>query len=122
MKGILLFAAFSGALGVGLGAFAAHGLKAVLSPAMVAVFQTGVHYQLIHTLALLAVAILMRFLPATTLLYAAIFFIVGIVAFSGSLYLLALTGIKWFGPITPFGGICFIVGWIALFIAVWRHA
>ncbi|WP_087023519.1 DUF423 domain-containing protein [Thaumasiovibrio subtropicus] len=121
-KWILVLASLSGALSVMLGAFAAHGLKAKLPPHLLDVFQTGVQYQFIHTLVLLVVGIWMRFLPTSGLSYAALFFALGIVMFSGSLYALALTGIKWFGPITPLGGLCFIIGWVALAVAAWRLA
>ncbi|PSW61795.1 DUF423 domain-containing protein [Photobacterium leiognathi subsp. mandapamensis] len=119
---ILFIAAISGALTVGLGAFAAHGLKHHLSPYLLDVFKTGVQYQAWHTLALLGCGILTRFLSLKAVSYAALFFAIGIICFSGSLYALALTGIKWFGPITPMGGVCFIIGWVMLAIATWRSA
>ncbi|WP_318448441.1 DUF423 domain-containing protein [Photobacterium leiognathi] len=119
---ILFIATISGALTVGLGAFAAHGLKHHLSPYLLDVFKTGVQYQAWHTLALLGCGILTRFLSSKAVSYAALFFAIGIICFSGSLYALALTGIKWFGPITPMGGVCFIIGWVMLAIATWRSA
>lgn len=119
---ILLFATLSGAVMVALGAFAAHGLKAQLAPHLLDVFKTGVQYQAWHSLALLGCGIWARIMPTKAVLYAALFFAVGILLFSGSLYALALTGIKWFGPITPMGGICFIIGWVALAVAAWRSA
>ncbi|GAL07682.1 hypothetical protein JCM19237_920 [Photobacterium aphoticum] len=119
---LLVFAALSGAVTVSLGAFAAHGLKAQLSPYLLGVFETGVQYQAWHTLAMLGCVILSRILGSKQVLYAALFFAVGILFFSGSLYALALTGIKWFGPITPMGGVCFIIGWVALAVAAWRSA
>ncbi|WP_318403153.1 DUF423 domain-containing protein [Photobacterium leiognathi] len=119
---ILFIAAISGVLTVGLGAFAAHGLKHHLSPYLLDVFKTGVQYQAWHTLALLGCGILTRFLSSKAVSYAALFFAIGIICFSGSLYALALTGIKWFGPITPMGGVCFIIGWVMLAIATWRSA
>ncbi|WP_318507640.1 DUF423 domain-containing protein [Photobacterium leiognathi] len=119
---ILFIAAISGALTVGLGAFAAHGLKHHLSPYLLDMFKTGVQYQAWHTLALLGCGILTRFLSSKAVSYAALFFAIGIICFSGSLYVLALTGIKWFGPITPMGGVCFIIGWVMLAIATWRSA
>lgn len=121
-KIILLFAALSGAMMVVLGAFAAHGLKVQLSPFLLDVFQTGVQYQAWHTLALLGCGLWTRIMPSKAVLYAALFFAAGILLFSGSLYALALTGIKWFGPITPLGGMCFIIGWVALAVAAWRSA
>ena len=114
-KGLLTVAGASGAIAVMLGAFAAHGLKAQLSPYLIGVFETGVLYQFIHTLAILACGIMLQLkLGAKSQKYffiAAICFIIGILCFSGSLYALALTGIKWFGPITPLGGLLFIIGW-----------
>jgi uncharacterized membrane protein YgdD (TMEM256/DUF423 family) len=123
MKLLFIFAALSGGLSVILGAFAAHGLKARISPNMLDVFQTGVHYQMAHSLAILLLVILYRMQPNQWLLWSGIAMAIGIVFFSGSLYALALTQIKWFGPITPLGGLCFILGWVALTIAaVKSHA
>ena len=122
VKIILFFAALSGAVMVALGAFAAHGLKAQLPSSLLDVFQTGVQYQAWHTLALVGCGLWARIMPTKAVQYAALFFAVGILLFSGSLYALALTGIKWFGPITPLGGICFIIGWVALAVAAWRSA
>ncbi|WP_299020404.1 DUF423 domain-containing protein [uncultured Photobacterium sp.] len=119
---ILFFAAMSGAFTVALGAFAAHGLKAQISAGLLDVFKTGVQYQAWHSLAMLGCGIWARIMPTKAVLYAALFFATGIVCFSGSLYLLVLTGIKWFGPITPIGGVCFIIGWVALAVAAWRTA
>ena len=119
-KFFLLTAAMSGCLAVCIGAFAAHGLKAQLSTDMLAVFRTGVDYQFYHTLALLAVALLLKPLEQSTALnVSGGLFIAGIVLFSGSLYALALGGPKWLGPITPLGGICFIIAWGAM---VWAAA
>lgn len=114
MKRILITAAISGALAVMLGAFGAHGLKKIVSPDMLEVFKTGVQYQFYHTFALLIVGILMTFEQSKALKWAAYLFVAGIVLFSGSLYLLAITAIKPLGAITPFGGVAFIAGWIAL--------
>jgi uncharacterized membrane protein YgdD (TMEM256/DUF423 family) len=117
IKIVLSCAAFSAMLSVLLGAFAAHGLKSKLSETLLSTFQTGVQYQMYHSLALILLVILYRQMPQSLLLYSAGFMFAGIILFSGSLYMLALTQIKWFGPVTPLGGICFIVGW-ALLIAV----
>ncbi len=113
-------AAFSGLLAVVLGAFAAHGLKGRLAPEMLAAFQTGVQYQMVHTLALLAVLLLLFRTDSAWLLAAAAAFLLGIACFSGSLYMLAVTGVKWFGPVTPLGGLLLIAGWAALLVAVLR--
>ncbi len=121
-KGFLKTAFFLGALSVGLGAFAAHGLKDLFSKDAVAIFETGVRYQFYHVFALLAVAILYKDFPAVKT--AGWLFIGGILLFSGSLYLLTVAqgmvqpGYKWIGAITPFGGLLFIAGWLWMFVAV----
>lgn len=114
MKRILIIAAISGALAVMLGAFGAHGLKKVVTPEMLEVFKTGVQYQFYHTFALLVVGILMQFGKSKALKWSGYLFITGIILFSGSLYLLTITGLKPLGIITPFGGVAFIAGWIML--------
>lgn len=119
-RGFLMLAAFFGFTGVALGAFAAHGLKNRLSAEYLAIFHTGVMYQLVHTLALLAVALLAVQVPGRLMTWAGISFVVGIVLFSGSLYLLTLTGVTRLGIITPFGGLAFLVGWLLLGLAAWR--
>ncbi|PTQ72903.1 DUF423 domain-containing protein [Pseudomonas sp. GV071] len=120
LRVFILLAAFFGFTGVALGAFAAHGLKSKLSTEYLAVFQTGTHYQLIHALALLAVALLSLNLPGRLLTTAGWMFTLGIVLFSGSLYLLTLTGVSKLGIITPFGGLSFLAGWLCLGLAAWR--
>ena len=122
MKIILSSAAFSAMLAVVLGAFAAHGLKSKLSETLLNTFQTAVQYQMYHSLALILVVILYRQMPQPLLVYSAGFMLSGIVLFSGSLYLLALTQLKWFGPVTPLGGLCFIVGWALLIVAALKGA
>lgn len=119
LRGFLLLAAFFGFTGVALGAFAAHGLKARLSSEYLAVFQTGVNYQLIHALALLAIALLAQHLPGRLTLFAGSLFTLGILLFSGSLYLLTLSGLK-VGIVTPIGGLAFLGGWLCLGLAAWR--
>ena len=117
---LLLLAALFGFTGVGLGAFAAHGLKGQLSAEYLAVFQTGVHYQMLHALALLGLAALWQRLGGRLLTAAGVCFCVGILLFSGSLYALTLTGISALGMITPMGGLMFLVGWFCLGLAAWR--
>ncbi|KXI28777.1 DUF423 domain-containing protein [Paraglaciecola hydrolytica] len=117
MKFYLVAAATSAMLAVILGAFAAHGLKSRLSESMLAVFQTGVHYQFLHSLGIILLVLLYRQHTQSLLVWSAGFMLAGIVLFSGSLYALALTQIKWFGPITPLGGLCFILGWAMLIVA-----
>jgi uncharacterized membrane protein YgdD (TMEM256/DUF423 family) len=119
LRGFLLLAAFFGFTGVALGAFAAHGLRARLSSEYLAVFQTGVNYQLIHALALLAVALLAQHLPGRLAMFAGRLFTLGILLFSGSLYLLTLSGLK-LGIVTPIGGLAFLGGWLCLGLAAWR--
>lgn len=113
MRYWIFIAAAFGALAVLLGAFAAHGLKNTLSIDSLAVLQTGVQYQFIHALALLLVAVLLQLHGTRTLLFAAVFFTLGIVLFSGSLYLLVLTSFN-LGLITPIGGIFLVLGWLCL--------
>jgi len=112
-KLIMLISALSGGLSVILGAFAAHGLKKKLTPDMQAVFKTGVDYQFFHSfaLALIGLTLIAQGIESNYLTWSFIFFGIGIVFFSGSLYLLALTQKKIFGPITPLGGLFFILGW-----------
>lgn len=116
----LAFAAAFGFLAVGLGAFAAHGLKNSLSESLLQAFRTGVEYQMYHALALLAIALLLRLQPSSWLNASGWLFVTGTLLFSGSLYALALSGIRWFGPITPVGGVCFLLGWACLFIAAFQ--
>jgi uncharacterized membrane protein YgdD (TMEM256/DUF423 family) len=109
--------ALMGCVGVGLGAFGAHGLRGRLSPEMLAVFETGVRYHMYHALALLATAALMSRTETRAMAVAGWSFTAGIFIFSGSLYALSLTGVTILGAITPIGGVAFLVGWIALAIA-----
>jgi uncharacterized membrane protein YgdD (TMEM256/DUF423 family) len=111
----LLVGAFAGFVAVGLGAFGAHWLRSRLSPEMLAVFETGVRYHMYHALAvLLTAAAIGRLGDARLLGIAGWSFTAGIILFSGSLYVLALTGVSTFGAITPLGGLAFLVGWAAL--------
>jgi uncharacterized membrane protein YgdD (TMEM256/DUF423 family) len=111
----------SGALAVALGAFGAHALKARLTPELLQTFETGVRYHMYHALALLAAAYALGRWPDSGLGQAAGWaFVAGTLLFSGSLYLLALTGIKWLGAITPLGGAAFVAGWACLALAAWR--
>jgi uncharacterized membrane protein YgdD (TMEM256/DUF423 family) len=101
-------------LAVALGAFGAHGLKARLTPDMLAVFEVGVRYHMYHALALLAVAWACARWPGSGAHYAGWAFVFGIVVFSGTLYLLSITGARWWGAVTPIGGLGFLVGWAIL--------
>ncbi len=119
MKSIFLsLGALSALIGVGMGAFGAHGLKTIISPEMLTVYQTGVTYQMYHALGLIGVALIHRQAPDSKLLHwAGWLMFSGIVLFSGSLYALALLNHTWLGMITPLGGVCFLAAWllIALF-------
>ncbi|TFH75601.1 DUF423 domain-containing protein [Gammaproteobacteria bacterium LSUCC0112] len=116
---IIGIAAINGFLAVALGAFAAHGLKARLAPDMLAIFQTGVQYQMYHALAMFGVGLLcMQISDSAMLRASAWLFLTGIIIFSGSLYVLSLSGIRWLGAITPIGGVAFIAGWLLLAAAM----
>jgi uncharacterized membrane protein YgdD (TMEM256/DUF423 family) len=101
-------------IGVALGAFAAHGLKSRLDADLLATFEIGVRYQMYHALALLGVAWAFTKWPGSLVSAAGWLFVAGIVIFSGTLYVLALTGVRWLGAITPLGGLAFLAGWICL--------
>lgn len=116
----ILFAGVFGLTGVALGAFAAHGLKNRLTPEMLTVFQTGVQYQIYHALALLAVALLSLHMPGRLLNAVGGLFVLGVLLFSGSLYLLTLTGVSKLGIITPIGGAAFLAGWLCLLLSAWN--
>jgi len=116
-KTFLLTGAGAGFLAVALGAFGAHGLRARVSPDMLAVFETGVRYQMYHTFAILIVAAAIgRIGDASLLVLAGWFFVAGILLFSGSLYALTLSGIGMLGAITPIGGLLFLIGWACLIV------
>jgi uncharacterized membrane protein YgdD (TMEM256/DUF423 family) len=103
-----------GFISVAAGAFGAHALKQKISTEMLAVFEVGARYQMYHALALIIVALIYQFFPEKTLLCSGWFFFTGSLVFSGSLYILALSGIRAFGAITPIGGLLLLVGWGAL--------
>ena len=119
-KTILLTASVVLTMAVIIGAFGAHGLKSHLTNEMMQVYKTGVEYHFYHALGLLLIGVLSVSMPSGLLNWSAIFLTLGIILFSGSLYILAITGIKWLGAITPLGGLSFIAGWIILFVAVWK--
>jgi uncharacterized membrane protein YgdD (TMEM256/DUF423 family) len=112
--------AVSAFIGVALGAFAAHALIARLDASMLAIFETGVRYQLYHALGLLAVGWAATRWPGTAVNASGWLLVAGTVLFSGSLYLLALTGVRWLGAITPLGGVAFLAGWLCLAWGVYR--
>ncbi len=122
-KGFIKTSAIAGALSVMLGAFAAHGLKNLLSADNLQIFETAVRYQFYHVFALLAVGMLYKEFRGKLMNWAGRFFIAGMILFSGSLYLLCYVKhneipLNWLGAITPFGGAAFIAGWLFLFLAV----
>jgi len=113
MKTFLVIGALAMALGVILGAFGAHGLKNKLTPDLLAVYHTGVEYHLYHALGLILVGVLISQFPQVSgLQLGGWLLLAGVVIFSGSLYVLAITGIRWLGAITPIGGLAFIAGWV----------
>ena len=120
-KTILMSASVFLILAVVIGAFGAHSLKNHLTEEMLQIYKTGVEYHFYHALGLLMIGVLSISMPSEYLKWSAILLAAGIILFSGSLYALAITGIKGLGAITPFGGLSFIAGWIMLAIAVLKH-
>ncbi len=122
LRPALICGALFALLAVMAGALGAHGLRGVISERGLEVFQTAVTYQIYHSLALILISILpIAGLSRRLLGIAAGFFVAGVLLFSGSLYLLVLTDIRWVGPITPIGGIGFMVGWILVILAGFRR-
>lgn len=114
----ILVASVYGAIGVALGAFGAHGLKARVTPERLAVWETASDYHLLHAVVLLALAIWLRLAPQTPFLSgAAACVAAGVLVFSGSLYVLVLTDLRWLGAVTPLGGVLLIVGWVLIGVA-----
>jgi len=120
-SGWFVVGALLAAAGVGLGAFGAHGLKSRVSADMLVVFETGVRYHMYHALALLAVGWAATRGSGSWVGVAGWAFVFGIAVFSGSLYLMVLTGARWLGAVTPIGGLALIVGWVALALAAFRN-
>lgn len=112
--------AISAFIGVAAGAFGAHGLKSRVSADLLAVFEVGVRYQMYHALALFVVAWAVTKWPGAATTASGVLFIIGTLVFSGSLYMLSLTGIRWLGAITPLGGLAFLAGWVCLAWAALR--
>ena len=118
---VISLGALSGLLAVTFGAFGAHALRGRLDDYAMGVFETAVQYHFYHALALVAVGLLALHHPHTALLRSSGWlFVLGLVVFSGSLYALSLSGIKWLGAITPLGGLAFIAGWACLAVAGWK--
>jgi len=121
-KIFLLAGSLLGGLGVMIGAFGAHGLKDYLKEiGRTDTFEKGVHFQFFHALALLAVGILIMKVDDKLMNYAGWCFIAGTVIFSGSLYILCMTNVGKWGAITPIGGTLFIIGWVLMFISIWKN-
>lgn len=112
-----MWGAFFGFSGVALGAFGSHGLKKIISPEMLAVFETAVRYQMYHAFTLCVTAILVERSERRFAKISGFAFIIGIILFCGSLYLMALSGVRALGFITPFGGVSFLLGWLFLFLS-----
>lgn len=121
MKLFLIIGAIFGFLAVSLGAFGAHGLEGKISDKALKNWEKAVHYQMFHTMALFFVGLLMDKIQGTSLVTAGWFFIIGILLFSGSLYLYSTTGQKFLAMITPFGGVSFLIGWIFLGYAAIKY-
>ena len=123
-KTFIIVGSLLGALAVASGAFGAHALRGYFSsfPELKATYETAVAYHFYHALALLAVAWAVSRWPGGLVVWAGYLFIIGMVFFSGSLYLLVLTNTRWLGAITPIGGVAFVVGWVCLALGVWRGA
>jgi uncharacterized membrane protein YgdD (TMEM256/DUF423 family) len=117
----LILGAASAFLSVAAGAFGAHALRTRLTPDMQTIFETGARYHMYHSLGLIAVGLLAHLRPSPLLNGAGWALVVGIVLFSGSLYVLALSGIRVLGAITPLGGVGFLVGWVLFALAAWRQ-
>jgi uncharacterized membrane protein YgdD (TMEM256/DUF423 family) len=115
-----IIAAAFGMLGIAFGAFGSHALKSAISAEMLSVFETSIRYQMYHCFALFVVAWSLQLKRSRKFQYAGWSFVAGIVLFSGSLYILALTGIRVFGIITPFGGLSLLMGWLMLALGYWE--
>lgn len=113
--------ALSAFIGVAAGAFGAHGLKSRLSPELLSTFEVGVRYQMYHAFALMAVAWAQTKWPSSLVVIGGWLFIIGTILFSGSLQLMSLSGVRWVGAITPFGGFAFLAGWVCLALGVWKE-
>ena len=117
----IIMGALSGAIGVAAGAFGAHALRARVEPRMLEVFETGARYQMYHALAMLAAAWMVSRFPGALMNASGWLFMAGTVLFSGSLYAMALTGVRALGAITPLGGVCFLAGWACIALAAMKR-
>ena len=110
----IVIGSLSAFIGVAAGAFGAHGLKSRISTEMLSVFEVGVRYQMYHAFALIIAAWVQAKWPSSLVTIGGWFFVIGTIFFSGSLYLMSLTGVRWLGAITPLGGLAFLAGWICI--------
>ena len=116
----IVLGALSAFIGVAAGAFGAHGLKSRISTEMISVYEVGVHYQMYHAFALIAAAWVQSKWPSALVTTGGWLFVIGTILFSGSLYFMSWSGIRWLGAITPLGGLAFLSGWVCIACAAWR--
>lgn len=122
MKWFIIIGAINAFLSVALGAFGAHGLEGKIEPKYLETWETGVQYQMFHALGLVAIGIIAGNVPASSLLsWSGWLMLIGIILFSGSLYVLSVSGIKVLGAITPFGGVSFLIAWVLLIVFAVKH-
>ena len=121
MKIWIVYGSFFSLLAIVLGAFGGHGVKNVLDQYSREIYEKAIYYHFIHSLAIILIAILNNQYNNINLSYSVYLFLFGIIIFSGSLYVLAITGIKWLGAITPIGGLLFIFGWVYMIVAFLKH-
>lgn len=121
MKLFILLGVINGFLAVALGAFGAHGLEGKLSEKMLGIWEKAVNYQMFHTMALLVTGLLMAKMTGGSVTWAGWMFLIGIILFSGSLYIYSITAVKTFAMITPIGGVAFLIGWILLGTAAVKY-
>lgn len=121
-KTLMFTGALLTALAIMMGAFGAHALKGYLSEEMLSVYKTAFEYHMYHALGMLLVGLLLKQYPTATLItWSGSMMIVGILLFCGSLYILSITGSRWLGAVTPFGGVAFVIAWLLLAIGLWRQ-
>ena len=121
MREWIIIGAIFAALSVLIGAFGAHGLKGKISTEDLVIFEVGVRYQMYHALALILLGLIGVSMPEKILIFPGIFFCLGIIIFSGSLYLMVLTNMRWLGAITPIGGALLIFGWLSLVFKIYKN-
>ena len=121
-KVFIILGSLNAFLAVALGAFGAHGLQNKLTEQMLATYETGVKYHMMHALGLILIGIISRYTSGSVLInWSGWLICAGIVLFSGSLYVLSISGIRWLGAITPLGGLCFLAGWLLLAVAAFKY-